>query len=83
MKTIDVLILETLASGKLTTAADLSALWGEDRVRVYEWLEKFKKTGLCTLRIIPGKGRKPGMLAYLGDPKKIEEFLARRNGIPR
>lgn len=84
MSTIDVLILETLEPGRSTTAQELSRMWGEDRTRVYEWLEKFTKLGLCSRKVVKARGRKPGHIAYVGRIGKITEYLAtRRNGFAK
>lgn len=75
--TIDLLILSVLAEGTVQTAAMLSYRWGEDRFRVQDWLDKFRKRGLCDL-VKTKPGRTPGHPAYLGNVPLIESYLDTR-----
>lgn len=65
MKTLEHLLLETLAEERMTTKG-LCMLWGADRVTVSDWLSKFCKRRLCS---IDGDGM------YKGDPDKISAYL--------
>lgn len=65
MKTLEHLLLDTLSEPESYTVHELSALWGEDRVRVHDWVTKFVKRGLVRLT-----GN-----VYKGDPVKISEYL--------
>jgi hypothetical protein len=80
MKTLKVLILEMLLDGEPLTVSEISRTWGEDRVRVWEWLDKFRKLGLCSMaQDKPGRGHPRGSACphdrYVGDPVKISEYL--------
>lgn len=65
MKTLEHLLLETLSTDVMSVN-DLSALWGEDRVRVQEWVKKFVRKGLV-FQTPNGE--------YEGWPVKIAEYL--------
>jgi len=72
--TIDVLLLRTLANQVPTTAEELAAIWGEDRVRVEDWLSKFVSLGLAVSLF---KGSE-----FVGIPQMISVYLEnRKSGI--
>jgi hypothetical protein len=56
MATLRTLMLQTLAEGRPITAGGMSKLWGEDKHRCQEWLEKFCKMGLAKRRAIRTSG---------------------------
>lgn len=73
--TIDKLILVCLAEGRPVTEKQLSMMWGEDKTRVREWLEKFTKMGLCSMR--KTKSLNPAKVhdCFVGKVATIEKYL--------
>jgi hypothetical protein len=56
--TLRTLMLRTLSQGRPITAGAMSRLWGEDRRRCQDWLEKFAKIGVVKVRKVKPQGRR-------------------------